>query len=139
MKKFILAIALVFSLCMAEVYKPKLEVGREIEISYINKKRIHFIIRDNGKVLLSGEAYDKYGGDFGSESDEENGAGYDVIEYYHEGNCWLTLRIQDMPIDNDDTEQRISVKIDEKDKECINLNLHKYAKDKEKFYRYKKW
>lgn len=136
MKKLILAIALVFSLCMAEVYKPKLEVGREIEISYINKKRIHFIIRDNGKVLLSGKAYDKYGG---WEGDDENGHGYDVIEYYHEGNCWLTLRIQDMPIDNDDTEQRISVKIDEKDKECINLNLHKYAKDKEKFYRYKKW
>lgn len=35
MKKLILAIALVFSLCMAEVYKPKLEVGREIEISHI--------------------------------------------------------------------------------------------------------
>lgn len=137
MKKLILTIALVSSLCMAEIYKPKLEDGREIEISHINKKKIHFIIRKNGEVLLSGEAYDEYGG---WEGDDENGSGYEVVEYWYQNNnqCSLSVRIQDMPIDENDKKERIRIK---NAKNCIVLKtLQKsFSNGNELFYRNKQW
>lgn len=136
MKKLILAI-LVFNLCMAEVYKPKLEDGREIEISGINEKKIYFVIRDNDRVLLSGEAYDEYGG---WEGDDENGAGYDVIEYWYQNKsqCSLSLRIQDMPIDKNDKKKRISLK---NGRDCASLKaLEKsFPNNNELFYTNKQW
>lgn len=102
-------------MCLADTYKAKIDDGREVEV----KKTISFVIKHNGVVLLKGKACDEYGcceldGDDGFYSRDYGMIldGYEVIEYWNKDICddWLSIRIQNDPIDEEDTKQRLRLR-----------------------------
>ena len=114
MKKFVILIGLVFSICFAdsaeEIYRNRLSDGIEIVIMQSDKKKITFAFKENGKTLLSGKAVDKYS-EFGLESNEdEEGRGYFAIEYWNVADeCLQSFRIQWDPADESDTKKRLRI------------------------------
>ena len=114
MKKFVILIGLVFSICFAdsaeEIYRNRLSDGIEIVIMQSDKKKITFAFKENGKTLLSGKAVDKYS-EFGLESNEdEEGRGYFAIEYWNVADeCLQSFRIQCDPADESDTKKRLRI------------------------------
>ena len=114
MKKFVMLVGLMCGVCFAdsakEIYKNRLNDGIEIAITHINTTKIAFEFRQDSKILLSGEAMDKYS-ELGLESDEnENGLSYLAIEYYNVRNeCLQSFRIQCEPADENDRKKRLRI------------------------------
>lgn len=114
MKKFVILIGLVFSICFAdsaeEIYKNRLNDGIEIVITYLNEKEIAFKFKQDNEILLSGKAVDKYS-EFGLESNEdEEGRDYFAIEYWNVADeCLQSFRIQCEPADESDTKKRLRI------------------------------
>lgn len=110
MKKFVIVVCLLLSLCFADSYKDRLNDGIEIVITYLNKKEIAFEFKQDNKILLSGKALDKYSS-LGLESDvNEWGRDYFATEYWNIANeCLLSFRIQYEPIDENDTKTRLRI------------------------------
>lgn len=87
---------------------------------YFMFRVIDFEIIHNGKLLLKGRANVHPNSYLGGESDTaENGVGYDLVEFWNEGKCTVSIRIQDEPIDENDKEQRLKISGNLSD--CVSL------------------